>query len=84
VNRLFGRGLGRLGLDEDAFAGTLLGGFYDEIELAIGHVGEAVGTLRVALGFGEDLVAFANIRKAVVEQDEYIGCDLLTEAVSRA
>ena len=37
-------------LDEDALPGALLGGLDDRVELAVGDVGHALGTLRVALG----------------------------------
>ncbi len=43
------------GLDEDALAGALLGGFDDRVELAVGDVGQAVGALRVALGVAKTL-----------------------------
>ncbi len=49
-----------------------------------GKLGHALGTLRVALRRGVDLVAFLDVGEAVVEQGEHVGSDLLAEAVAGA
>ena len=73
-----------LRFDEDALAGAFLGGFHNEVHLSVGDLGKAFGAFRIALGRGEDLVAFANVGETIVEQDKYIGGDFFAEAVSRA
>ena len=74
----------RSGLDVDALAGAFLGGFDHGVELAVGDLGEPVGSLRVALRLGEDLAALDHIGEAVVEQREHIGCDLLAQPIAGA
>src|SRR5262245_3463827 len=66
--------------DEDALAGTFLGGLDDRVELAVGDVGEALG----ATGVREHLVALFDVGEAVVEQGEDVGRDLLAEPVAGA
>ena len=49
-----------------------------------GYCGHALGPLGVALGSGEDLVPFAHIGEAIVQQHEDVGGDLLAQPVTRA
>ena len=56
----------------------------DRVELPVGDLGQALGTLRVALGLGEHLVALLDVGQAVVEQGEDVRGDLLAETVARA
>ncbi len=72
------------GFDVDALAGAFLGGFDHGFELAIGNLGETFGALGIALGLSEDLSALDDIGKAVVEQGEDVGGDLLAQAVAGA
>ena len=72
------------GFDVDALAGAFLGGFDDRFELPVGDLGETFGALGVALGLGEDRVAFDDIGEAIVEQGEDVGGDLLAQAVAGA
>ena len=50
----------------------------------VSEVCDTFGALSVALGGGENLVAFFDIRQTVVEQCEYFGGDLFTQAVTCA
>ena len=74
----------RSGLDEDALAGALLGGFDHAVELTVGNLGETIGALRVALGRRVDLAAFLHVGEPVVEQSEDVRGDLFTETVAGA
>jgi hypothetical protein len=67
-------------LDEDALSGAFFGGLDNALELTVGEVGETCGATRV----GENLVTLSDVGKAIVEQREHVGCDLLAESVARA
>ena len=67
-------------LDEDAFAGALLGGLDYSIFQFAGHRGHTGGTTRLVLYVG----AVLDIGQSVVEQREYRRRDLLAKTVSRA
>jgi hypothetical protein len=75
---------GALRLDIDALAGAFLGGFDNSIEHLVGEFCEAFSAFRVALCLGENLVALDDIREAVVQQREDVGCDFLAQTVTGA
>jgi hypothetical protein len=72
------------GFDVDALAGAFLGGLNNRVELAVGELRHAVGTLWVALGLCEDLVTLFDVGQTIVEQGEHVGCDFLAQSVSSA
>jgi hypothetical protein len=71
-----------LGLDEDALAGALFGGFDDHVELVVGEVSHAVATLGVSLRGSEDFRPLFYVGQAVIEQHENSGCDFHADTVT--
>jgi hypothetical protein len=52
--------------------------------LAVWNLGKAFGTLGIALGSSEDLVALTDVGETIVKQGEDIGGDLFAETISGA
>src|SRR3954462_9646099 len=71
---------GLLDPDEDAPPGALLGGLDDRLFEVARHVGQPLDATRVT----ERLAAFSDVGKAVVEEGEDVGTDLLAQAIARA
>jgi len=71
-------------LDEDALPGALFGRFHGDVFLSGGDQRQPLGALGVSLGRRVDRAICLDIGEAVVKQDEYVGGDLLAQAITRA
>ena len=71
-------------LDEDALAGAFLGGLDCDVFLTGGDHSQSLGALGVALLLGEDGVTLPDVRQPVIEKDEHVWGDLLTQTVAGA